>query len=88
MAPSRRSGSWSWLHVVRNAGGRASDDAIRSLVIWLAFSDGAKSLIEDVTRIRTHPLVPNNIPIYGYMYDVKTGRLAEVPEPTAAGELK
>ena len=134
-------------HVVRNAGGRASDDAIRSLVIsykllgtrewfvihhtncgmelfsddvmrkllasslktatvdqsgwhdcgegpgstagnyinWLAFSDGVRSLVEDVTRIRTHPLVPGDIPIYGYMYDVKTGRLAEVPEAMAAG---
>lgn len=134
-------------HVVRNAGGRASDDAIRSLVIsykllgtrewfvihhtdcgmetftdavirsllansletakvdaegwhdigqgpgsqegdfisWLTIADLAKSVVEDVARIRNHPLVPANIPIYGYIYDVKTGRLVEVPEATAVG---
>ena len=134
-------------HVIRNAGGRASDDAIRSLVIsykllgtrewfvihhtdcgmilftnddmshllasslktatldqsgwhdtgqgpgstegnyinWLTFSDNAKSVLEDVRRIRNHPLVPNDIPIYGYIYDVKSGRLMEVPEATSAG---
>ena len=134
-------------HVIRNAGGRASDDAIRSLVIsykllgtqewfvihhtecgmeffddermrellaqsletaelgpegfrdigsgpgstearyidWLTISDRERSVVEDVTRIRTHPLVPLRIPIYGYVYDVKTGRLAEIPDATAAG---
>ena len=107
-------------HVIRNAGGRASDDAIRSLVIsykllgtkewfvihhtncgmefftdevmrdllassletaalgadgftdvgtgpgsaeakyidWLTISDNAQSVVEDVARIRSHPLVP------------------------------
>jgi carbonic anhydrase len=39
-------------------------------------------------RIRSHPLVPGHIPIYGYYYDVKTGRLVEVPEATAAGKAK
>lgn len=135
-------------HVIRNAGGRASDDAIRSLVIsykllgtqewfvvhhsdcgmqlfddeimgnlleqsletatidekgwhdhgrgpgsvqgryikWLTFKDLAASVVEDVKRIRSHPLVPDRIPIYGYYYDVKTGRLVEVPEATAAGK--
>ena len=135
-------------HVIRNAGGRASDDAIRSLVIsykllgtrewfvihhtdcgmvlfteqdmrnllasslktarldqrgwhdsgegrgstesnyinWLTFSDNAKSVVEDVIRIRNHPLVPNDIPIYGYIYDVKSGRLVEVQEATTAGK--
>lgn len=127
-------------HVIRNAGGRASDDAIRSLVIsykllgtkewfvihhtdcgmltftneimrdllsqsletaavingrwtdpgtgggsragddieWLTFSDEAGSVISDVSRIRSHPLVPATIPIYGYIYDVRTGKLVEV----------
>ena len=134
-------------HVIRNAGGRASDDAIRSLVIsykllgtqewfvihhtncgmeffddermrdllaqsletaelgedgfrdvgsgpgssearyidWLTIADSEKSVVEDVTRIRAHPLVPARIPIYGYVYDVKTGRLVEIPAATAAG---
>ena len=134
-------------HVIRNAGGRASDDAIRSLVIsykllgtaewfvvhhsdcgmefftddvmrdllassletaalgptgfhdvgrgpgstegayidWLTISDRTRSVLDDVRRIRSHPLVPSRIPIYGYVYDVRSGRLIEVPEATAAG---
>ncbi len=134
-------------HVIRNAGGRASDDAIRSLVIsykllgtrewfvihhtncgmefftdevmrqllahsletaqlgpdgfhdvgagpgsteaayvdWLTIADSHQSVIDDVTRIRSHPLVPKAIPIYGYIYDVTTGRLVEVTEASKAG---
>lgn len=128
--------------VVRNAGGRASDDAIRSLVIshrllgtrewlvvhhtncgmefftddvmrgllaaapgaagfhdvgkgpgssegdfidWLTIKDQPKSVTADVRRIRNHPLVPGAIRLHGYIYDVKTGRLMEVPEATVAG---
>ncbi len=136
-------------HVIRNAGGRASDDAIRSLVIsykllgtkewfvihhtdcgmqlftdqtirkllasslktasidengwhdsgegegsneaefidWLTFPDLAASVVIDVRRIRNHPLVPKEIPIYGYIYDVTTGKLIEVPEATAIGKV-
>jgi carbonic anhydrase len=135
-------------HVIRNAGGRASDDAIRSLVIshkllgtrewfvvhhtncgmetftdevmrgllskslktatidasgwhdtgagpgskegafidWLTIGDQVESVCTDVQRIRSHPLVPREIPIYGYIYDVKTGRLVEVPEATRIGK--
>ena len=135
-------------HVIRNAGGRASDDAIRSLIIsykllgtrewfvihhtdcgmetftdevmrdllhasletatidengwhdnhhnqgsseakyidWLTISDNAKSVIEDVHRIRHHPLVPTDIPIYGYIYDVRTGKLLEIAEASALGK--
>ncbi len=135
-------------HVIRNAGGRASDDAIRSLVIsykllgtkewfvihhtdcgmefftddvmrgllgnsletaalgaegfhdvgtgpgstearyidWLTIADREQSVVEDVRRIRQHPLVPARIPVYGYVYDVKSGRLVEVPEATTAGK--
>ena len=137
-------------HVIRNAGGRASDDAIRSLVIsykllgtkewfvihhtncgmeffndevmrgllassletaalgaegfydvgtgpgsaeakyidWLTISDQAQSVTEDVARIKAHPLVPAGIPVYGYIYDVVTGRLVEVPSATAAGKAE
>ena len=50
-----------------------------SYINWLTFSDKAKSVIEDVVRVRNHPLVPNDIPIYGYIYDVKSGKLVEVP---------
>jgi carbonic anhydrase len=137
-------------HVIRNAGGRASDDAIRSLVIsykllgtaewfvihhtdcgmefftndvmsgllassletaqlgaggftdvgkgpgspegryinWLTIADAEGSVVEDVSRIRNHPLVPGNIPVYGYIYDVRSGRLVEVPAATAAGKAR
>jgi carbonic anhydrase len=34
---------------------------------------------------REHPLVPRNIPIYGYVYDVKSGRLNEVAKATEVG---
>jgi len=30
-------------------------------------------------------LVPNTIPIYGYLYDVGTGRLVEVPDASEIG---
>jgi carbonic anhydrase len=42
-------------------------------------------VVEDVTRIRNHPLVAGDIPIYGYIYDVQSGRLVEVPGATQAG---
>ena len=135
-------------HVIRNAGGRASDDAIRSLVIsykllgttewfvihhtncgmefftndvmrgllassletaaltdkgfqdvgkgpgshagefieWLTIRDQEQSVRDDVQRIREHPLVPKSIAIYGYVYDVKSGRLVEVPEANRPAE--
>ena len=134
-------------HVIRNAGGRASDDAIRSLVIsykllgtrewfvihhsncgmelftdeiirgllasslktashdgkrwvdsgdgpgsrqgdyidWLAIRDQEDSVFADVERIRNHPLVPRELPIYGYVYHVGSGRLVEVQAATAIG---
>jgi carbonic anhydrase len=134
-------------HVIRNAGGRASDDAIRSLVIshkllgtnewfvihhtncgmelfndevignllednletasfdgkawsnpkhgggnpaghfikWHTIKDQPSSVEQDVRRIREHPLVPGHIPIYGYIYDVRTGRLNPVADAIAAG---
>ena len=42
-------------------------------------------MVEDVTRIRRHPLVNPAIPVYGYVYDVKTGRLNEVAAATKSG---
>jgi hypothetical protein len=45
-------------------------------------------VVDDVTRIRRHALVPKTIPIYGYIYDVKSGRLVEVEEATRAGRAE
>jgi carbonic anhydrase len=49
---------------------------------WLKPAGSFPSLgnSEDVLRIRSHPLVPKTIPVYGYIYDVRTGRLIEVPD--------
>ena len=54
-------------------------------VSWLTIANQEQSVLEDVQRIRNHPLVPKDIPIYGYIFDVKSGSLVEVPEATAAG---
>jgi carbonic anhydrase len=134
-------------HVIRNAGGRASDDAIRSLVIsykllgtqeffvvhhtncgmefftndvicgllansletaaltpegfkdvgkgpgsragdnidWLTIKDQKQSVVEDVERIRNHPLVPKSIPVYGFIYEAQSGKLLEVEVAKSAG---
>jgi carbonic anhydrase len=134
-------------HVIRNAGGRASDDAIRSLVIsykllgtseffvihhtdcgmeffsnevirgllassletaeltaqgfrdvgkgpgsrageyieWLTIKDQRQAVLDDVARIRSHPLVPKSIPVYGFLYDVRSGKLIEVEGARTAG---
>jgi len=45
----------------------------------------AGSVLQDVQRIREHPLVPRAVPIHGYIYDVRTGQLLEVEAATAAG---
>lgn len=134
-------------HIIRNAGGRASADAIRSLVVsykllgtrewfvihhtgcgmetvtddtmasllasslrparwtdhgwqdggggqgsnmgryvrWLTIRNMGEAVVEDVSLIRNHALVPPEIPIYGYIYDVKCGRLIEVPGAAEIG---
>lgn len=55
---------------------------------WLTISDQAESVRADVERIRNHALVPGDIPIYGFIYDVVTGRLVEVPEATKVGAAR
>ena len=70
-----------WHDVGEGPGSRAGDS-----IDWLTVSDREGAVIDDVRRVRTHPLVPKTIPIYGYIYDVKTGTLIEVPEAMAAGK--
>ncbi len=109
-------------HVIRNAGGRASDDAIRSLVIseqllgtntvvvihhtdcgmltfsnddlrakikqdlhanadsidFLPFKNLEQSVRDDVATIKSSPLIPKNIEVVGFIYDVKSGKLLPV----------
>lgn len=73
--------------VWRDSGGGPSSTE-GQFIDWLTIKDQAKSLGADVRRIRHHPLVPGDIPIYGYIYDVTTGRLVEVPEATEAGKAR
>jgi carbonic anhydrase len=72
--------SSGWKKVEESGG---SDEA--KFISFLTIKNLAESVVEDVVRIRSHPLVPAGIPIYGYIYDVKTGKLIEVPEATKAG---
>ncbi len=109
-------------HVIRNAGGRASDDALRSLIIsykllgtrefivihhtdcgmltftndsirqqlkndigadasnidFLPFSDVAQSVRDGLNTIKASPFIDHSIPVTGYVYDVKTGRISPV----------
>jgi carbonic anhydrase len=55
---------------------------------WLTIKNQEESVLADVQRIRNHPLVPGDIPIYGYIFDVKSGKLVEVPAATAAGKAR
>jgi carbonic anhydrase len=120
-------------HIIRNAGGIASEDAVRSLIIshhllgteefiivnhtdcgmltfrdhellaklekenggatvapvhFHAFADVEENVRRQVQRVHNHPFIPRHIPVRGFVYDVKTGRLNEVTEtvkaPTAA----
>ena len=52
---------------------------------WLTISGQHDSVVADVRRLRNHPLVPAEIPIYGLIYDVRSGKLLEVPEAVAVG---
>lgn len=53
---------------------------------WLTIGNQAASVIDDMRRIRSHPLVPSSVTIHGYIYDVRTGRLIEVPVANIKGK--
>jgi len=42
---------------------------------------------EQIQRIRSHPWIPKEIPVRGFVYDVQTGRLGEVTEARAASSV-
>ena len=71
--------------------GKYSDSDIRSKVRhdlgsdpgdmpFLTFSDVWKSVREDVELLRASPLIAPDVTVRGYVYDVKTGRLAEASD--------
>jgi carbonic anhydrase len=68
--------------------GTGPGSAEANYIDWLTITDNAQSVAEDVTRIRNHPLVPGRIPIHGFLYDVRSGRLVEVPAATEAGRAR
>jgi carbonic anhydrase len=115
-------------HIIRNAGGIVTEDAVRSLLIshyllgtqefivinhtdcgmltfkdeelrakllsatgtaavvptaFQAFSNLEQNVREQMQKVRVHPWIPKNIPVRGFVYDVKTGRLNEVAEKRA-----
>jgi carbonic anhydrase len=43
-----------------------------------AFTDLEDSVREQVQKVRSHPWVPKEVAVRGFVYDVRTGRLAEV----------
>ena len=45
---------------------------------FLPFSDVEQSVRDDVAFLRGSPLILRNIPIRGFVYDVRTGRLSEI----------
>lgn len=111
-------------HIIRNAGGIVTEDALRSLIIshhllgteefliinhtdcgmlsfrdedlqrrlekqagtsvvapshFHAFQDLERNVQRQVERVRSHPWIPRHIPVRGFVYDVKSGELREVP---------
>ena len=111
-------------HIIRNAGGIATEDALRSLIIshhllgtqefivinhtdcgmltftddqllakleqqtgvsavapahFHSFKDLEQNVRRQVARIKNHPFV-RDIPVRGFVYDVKSGKLSEVFE--------
>ena len=65
--------------------GRGPGSRAGHYIEWLTIADQAQAVIDDVERIRNHPLIPKSIPVYGFIYDVRSGKLLEVEDATAVG---
>jgi carbonic anhydrase len=55
------------------------DLGVQTTEAFLPFSDLEQSVRDDVAAIRTAPLLLKDVPVRGFIYDVRTGRLREVP---------
>lgn len=42
---------------------------------WQVITDQESALRHDVGRVRAHPLIPDQVTVGGFLYDVDTGRL-------------
>ena len=110
-------------HIIRNAGGIVTEDALRSLIIshhllgtqefmiinhtdcgmltfkdqdlrkklreqsgtaavapdhFHAFASPEENVREQIQKVRSHPWLPKQVPVRGFVFDVKTGKLNEV----------
>ena len=65
--------------------GKGPGSRAGEFIDWLTIPNQRQAVVDDVHRIRTHPLVPKSIPVYGFVYDVKSGKLIEIEEATAVG---
>ena len=45
---------------------------------FLPFSDVVESIHEDVAVIRNSPFISDEVPAFGFVYDVRSGRLQQV----------
>jgi carbonic anhydrase len=52
---------------------------------FITIKNQEQSVADDVERLRRSPPVPRDIPIYGFIDSVESGRLVEVPEATKIG---
>jgi carbonic anhydrase len=55
-----------------------SSGADTSDVTFSVVEDQRAALVEDVSSVREHPLVPDSVSVGGFVYDVATGRLDRV----------
>jgi carbonic anhydrase len=119
-------------HIIRNAGGIVTEDALRSLLIshyllgtsefmiinhtdcgmltfkdedlrttleqrtrtasvspeqFHAFRDPDENVRRQIQKVRSHVWIPKEIPVRGFVYDVKTGRLKEISVAAAAAGM-
>ncbi|HEV2116324.1 MAG TPA: carbonic anhydrase [Terriglobales bacterium] len=110
-------------HIIRNAGGVVTEDALRSLLIshyllgtqefliinhtdcgmlsfseeelrsrlesstgraavvpayFYSFRDVEENVRRQIKRLRSHPWIPSQVAVRGFVYEVETGRLREV----------
>jgi len=69
--------------------GKHPGNSLGKYINWLPILDGLRaSVIEDVKTIRDHPLVPSNVPIYGFIYDMVNDKLIKVPKADKIGRGK
>lgn len=50
---------------------------------FFTFTDPEENTREQMRKVRSHPWIAAEIPVRGFLYDVTTGRLAEVPPDEA-----